>query len=518
MLQRRLTLQQQAVGQYERALTAADAKLQECVTRQSDYAQRLADAKSAQEALKAQVAAAAQQVRTFSATLGESDSATISAKANLDALKAEYRASVQEVKKLAGQNTALSKSAQNAADAVSTANTNLNNARAAVRNTQAELNRCNQSLALAQTRWDEAGKAIDDSRAAITTFGKQISLAESRFKLATVGIKELDTSVTGLTAKQTLLTEKLNIQRQSLAQYEAALEAAKEQLQAAQQVNDPERIRQASDAVIDAETALNRAKTALAATSAELEQTNRQLATARSAWTAAGKSLDDFGKKCSTVSKGLTAAGRVLTTTATTPILALGTTAIKASLDFESSFTSVRKTVDATEAEFDALAEASKTMSTQIAASTTEINEVMATAGQLGIDKNYLANFTRTMIDLGNSTDIVANEAASVLAKFANITGMDQSEFGNLGATLVDLGNKFATTESSIMEMSLRLAAAGHQVGLSEAQILGFAAALSSVGIEAEMAVRRFQRRWSRWKSRRPLAGRHWRTSRACPA
>ena len=147
----------------------------------------------------------------------------------------------------------------------------------------------------------------------------------------------------------------------------------------------------------------------------------------------------------------------------------------------------MRKTVDATEAEFDALAEASKTMSTQIAASTTEINEVMATAGQLGIDKNYLANFTRTMIGLGNSTDIVANEAASVLAKFANITGMDQSEFGNLGATLVDLGNKFATTESSIMEMSLRLAAAGHQVGLSEAQILGFAAALSSVGIEAEM-------------------------------
>ena len=64
---------------------------------------------------------------------------------------------------------------------------------------------------------------------------------------------------------------------------------------------------------------------------------------------------------------------------------------------------------------------------------------------------------------------------------------MDQSLFGNLGATLVDLGNKFATTESSIMDMSLRLAAAGHQVGLSEAQILGFAAALSSVGIEAEM-------------------------------
>ena len=39
----------------------------------------------------------------------------------------------------------------------------------------------------------------------------------------------------------------------------------------------------------------------------------------------------------------------------------------------------------------------------------------------------YLTEFARTMIDLGNSTDIVASEAASTLAKFANITGMDQS-------------------------------------------------------------------------------------------
>ena len=486
-LERRLTLQQQAVTQYERALTAANDKLQECFARQGDYAQRLTDARAAQEALKAQVVAAAQQVRTFTSTLGDSDSATIAARANLDALKTEYRASVQEVKKLAGQNTALQKSTQSAADAVSTAGVNLNNARAAVRSTQAEIIRCNQSLALAQTNWDAAGRSIDESRAAIATFGKQIALAESRFKLATVGIKELDTSVTGLAAKQTLLTEKLDLQRRSLAQYEAALQGAEEQLRAAQQANDPERIRQANDAVIDAETMLNRAKTAVAATRVEIEKTNKLLATAKSAWTAAGKSLEDFGKKCDAIGRGLTTAGRALTTTVTTPVLALGATAIKASLDFESTFTSVRKTVDATEAEFDALAASSKAMSTQIAASTGEINEVMATAGQLGINKNYLADFSRTMIDLGNSTDIVADEAASTLAKFANITNMDQSLFGNLGATLVDLGNKFATTESSIMDMSLRLAAAGHQVGLSEAQILGFAAALSSVGIEAEM-------------------------------
>lgn len=487
-LERRLSLQKDAVTQYERALSAANDKLQECFSRQNDYAQRLTDAKTAQQALKEQVAAAAQQVRTYSATLGENDSATIAAKANLDALKTEYRNSCAEVKKLTGQNTALKKTTQNAADTVTDATTKLNTAQAAVRSTQAEINRCNQSLRLAQTNWDAAGKSIDASKAAIVTFGKQIELAESRFKLATAGIKDMDTSVTGLAAKLTLLNDKLRLQEQSVQQYENTLRGAKEQLTAAQQANDPEKIRQASDAVIDAEAALNRAKAAVAATRAEIAKTNQQLNTAKSAWTEAGKNLEAFGKKCDAVSKKMTAAGRTLTAVMTTPILGLGATAVKASIGFESSFASVRKTVDATEAEFDQLAATSKRMSTEVAAGTNEINEVMAAGGQLGVATEHLSDFTRVMIDLGNSCeDLSADEAATTIAQFANIMGTSQSQFSNIGSTLVDLGNNFATTEKPIMEMAHRMAGAGKQVGLTEAQVLGFAAALSSVGIEAQM-------------------------------
>lgn len=488
-LKRRLSLQKDAVTQYERALSAANDKLQECFSRQNDYAQRLTDAKTAQQALKEQVAAAAQQVRTYSATLGENDSATIAAKANLDALKAEYRNSCSEVKKLTGQNTALKKTTQNAADAVTDATTKLNTAQAAVRSTQAEINQCNQSLRLAQTNWDAAGKSIDVSKAAIITFGKQIDLAESRFKLATAGIKDMDTSVTGLAAKLTLLNDKLRLQEQSVQQYENALWGAKEQLTAAQQANDPEKVRQASDAVIDADAALNRAKAAVAATRAQIEKTNQQLNTAKSAWTEAGKNLEAFGKKCDAISKKMTTAGRTLTTVMTTPILGLGATAVKASIGFESSFASVRKTVDATEAEFDQLAATSKRMSTEVAAGTDEINEVMAAGGQLGVATEHLSDFTHVMIDLGNSCeDLSADEAATTIAQFANIMGTSQSQFSNIGSTLVDLGNNFATTEKPIMEMAHRMAGAGKQVGLTEAQVLGFAAALSSVGIEAQMS------------------------------
>ena len=486
-LQRTFQLQQDAVGQYERALQQASDKLQECYNRQNDYAQRLADAKDKQQQLKTEIASAAQAYLHYKNTLGETDSATIAAKANLDAYKGEYRAAVQEVRKLEGQNVALKKSTQNAADAFSSAQTRLNGAKGAVKETAAEIDQCNRQLALSQTSWKSAGEAIQASQRSIASIGKQLKTAESSYRLA-AGVKDFDKSAVGLTAKLALLNEKLVLQQKAVAEYEKALNAAKEQMHAAQQVSDPDKIRQATDAVQDAETALNNARAAVKQTKADIANCNKELKTAQSEWTKAGKSMESFGKACDTAGKNLIKAGKLLSTTLTTPIAALGTAAVKASIDFESSFTSVRKTVDATEAEFDQLASTSKRMSTEVAAGTDEINEVMAAGGQLGVATEHLSDFTRVMIDLGNSCeDLNAGDAATTIAQFANIMGTSQSQFSNIGSTLVDLGNNFATTEKPIMEMAHRMAGAGKQVGLTEAQVLGFAAALSSVGIEAQM-------------------------------
>ena len=104
--------------------------------------------------------------------------------------------------------------------------------------------------------------------------------------------------------------------------YENVLRGAKEQLRAAQQANDPEKTQQASDAVLDAEAALNRARAAIAGTRAEIEKTNKQLATARSSWTQAGKDFEAFGKKVSSSGKLYESAGRALTTAISTPVLA----------------------------------------------------------------------------------------------------------------------------------------------------------------------------------------------------
>ena len=160
--------------------------------------------------------------------------------------------------------------------------------------------------------------------------------------------------------------------------------------------------------------------------------------------------------------------------------------ATDAAIEYESAITGVYKTVDGTDEQLAAISDEIMEMSTEMPATTTEIAAVAEAAGQLGIATGDITSFTQTMINMGEATNLTADEAATALAKFANIAGTSASDYNRLGSVIVDLGNNFATTEADITRMATRLASAGTLAGLSEPEILALAAAMSSVGIEAE--------------------------------
>lgn len=158
-----------------------------------------------------------------------------------------------------------------------------------------------------------------------------------------------------------------------------------------------------------------------------------------------------------------------------------------ASIEFESALTGVDKTTDLTEAELAALSAAVKQLSTDIPVTTDEMLGIGEVAGQLGIAKENLLDFATVMSMLSTATTMAADEGATMLAQFANITQMDPSKYSNLASAIVALGNSYATTEQKITEMSQGIAASASLAGMSEADMLGISAAVSSLGIESQM-------------------------------
>lgn len=194
-----------------------------------------------------------------------------------------------------------------------------------------------------------------------------------------------------------------------------------------------------------------------------------------------------LGTKLETVGVIASDTGKKMTTSLTVPIVGLGAAAVKSAADFETAFTGVRKTVDETEENYKRLSDGILEMSERMPTAATEIAGVMEVAGQLGIrGVENLLNFTETMVMLGDTTNLTAQDAATSLARVMNIMGTAESDIGRLGSTVVALGNNFATTEAEIVMMSNRLAAGAKLAGFSEAEMMALATAMSSVGIEAE--------------------------------
>lgn len=219
----------------------------------------------------------------------------------------------------------------------------------------------------------------------------------------------------------------------------------------------------------------------------------------------AGGLLEDFADgTVSSVDGALTAIGDTatsignsLTQSVTMPIVEMGESALDAYRSYETAFTGVKKTLDVaglsaeqTSKLYDQLSENIENMAMETASSAEEIAGVMEVAGQLGIvageSGENITRFTKTMVMLGDTTNLTAEDAATYLAQFMNVAQTADDEVENLGATIVDLGNKFATNERDIVKMSQRLASAGTVAGLTEQEILALSTTMLSTGINVE--------------------------------
>lgn len=313
--------------------------------------------------------------------------------------------------------------------------------------------------------------ALSNAQKAQAKYTDQIAEAKQNIDRCEKSLSELSDSSEDSKEQQVLLTSELEKWKKTLQDAESRQEAA-------------------TRGVNNWQKQLNNANTDLLNTNNQLQENSKYLSEAEKSADGYATSIDGSGKAVKKTEDSINTLSAALATAG----VAAGIKEIadtlrdcaSASIEFESAVTGVFKTVDGTPEQLQEISDGIKQMSLVIPASTTEIAAVAEAAGQLGVKTDDILNFTEVMVKLGTATNMTAEEAATQLAKLANITGMSEENYGKLGATIVGLGNNFATTESDIVAMSTRLAAAGKLSGLTESEILALAASMSSVGIEAE--------------------------------
>nr|DAI19575.1 MAG TPA: minor tail protein [Caudoviricetes sp.] len=230
--------------------------------------------------------------------------------------------------------------------------------------------------------------------------------------------------------------------------------------------------------IANAETGYFKLRDAMQQTHTAFRNNGGKLADVAQRFNDVGGRVQAFGQKMSGFGDGLSK----MTAGLSTGMYLAG----KAAIDFESSFAGVVKTVNGSPEQLNRIRQGFLDLSTQIPVSANELAKIGEVAGQLGIKTENILDFTKTIADLGATTNLSAEEGATSLAQFMAVMGTSQSNIRNLGSSIVELGNNFATNERSIVEMAQRLSGMGKQTNMAEADVLGLAAALSTVGIEAE--------------------------------
>jgi TP901 family phage tail tape measure protein len=206
--------------------------------------------------------------------------------------------------------------------------------------------------------------------------------------------------------------------------------------------------------------------------------------------TKATSGLDRLAESAETNRDAWDKAGGALTAYGISTVAVLGATA-KAAMDWQSAWAGVTKTVDGSPQQMAELEDGLRGLAKTLPITHTEIAGVAEAAGQLGVARKDVLGFTKTMIDLGVSTNLTAEEAATDIAQISNVMGTMSREgaqgVARFGSALVALGNDGASTEKDILSMAQRIAGAGATIGATEVEVLALSNTLASMGIRAEL-------------------------------
>jgi TP901 family phage tail tape measure protein len=161
----------------------------------------------------------------------------------------------------------------------------------------------------------------------------------------------------------------------------------------------------------------------------------------------------------------------------------------KSVVAFDSGLRNVEKTTGLTRQETQALGDEFINLSRNLqVVSARALAEYSSTAGQLGVKgtENILI-FAESLAKLETASDIAGEDGAAKIARLLTLTDGGVQNVKRFGDEIVNLGNNFAATESEILENATRIAQSTGVYKFGRENVLAYATATKSVGVEAEL-------------------------------
>jgi TP901 family phage tail tape measure protein len=182
-------------------------------------------------------------------------------------------------------------------------------------------------------------------------------------------------------------------------------------------------------------------------------------------------------------------------------VIGLGSASISAATEWEAGMARISKTtgIDQGTQAYADLSSQLKDLYATMPTTVAEIQDVAATAGSLGVEKDKIAGFTEVALQMGSAFEIPAGEAATAVGKIKSQLktlpdeAKDSASFAQHFGSAVDvMGNSYNATEKDILDFSTRVSGSMSSLGAGAYEVAGWGGMLSSVFPSAERAAGSF--------------------------
>lgn len=184
-------------------------------------------------------------------------------------------------------------------------------------------------------------------------------------------------------------------------------------------------------------------------------------------------------------------------------LIDVASSSVTAFMQLEATMLEVSKTTGLVGGSLDSLTASMIDMSRATPIAATELAEIAAIAGQLGISGSAdIEAFIQVVSQIAVSSDLTVEAASNAFGRLGHIFDITTDKFQNLGSSIQGLAIETTATAASLVDFMQRVGPSGRLLGLTAQQAGALGATLIDLGLTAETAGTAMSNLFSRMAAR----------------